>query len=125
MDEPAKSELHKTDAELASGQRHISSQRARIARLEQNGSDAALAKELLKTFLQIQQLPTAAATDPPGPHWTDRAPKARSSSRELEPLGKPALPRRKQVPLFFATPMAPFGSGSDRAAEAEISVIKA
>jgi uncharacterized protein DUF6894 len=56
MDEPAKAELHKTQADLALGERHISSQRARIARLEQNGSDAALARELLKTFLQIQQL---------------------------------------------------------------------
>jgi hypothetical protein len=56
MDAPAKAELQRTEADLALGERHISSQRARIARLEQNGSDAALARELLKTFLQIQQL---------------------------------------------------------------------
>jgi hypothetical protein len=49
-------ELHKTEADIALGERHISSQRARIARLEQKGADAALAKELLNTFLQIQQL---------------------------------------------------------------------
>jgi hypothetical protein len=56
MDEPTKAELHKTETELALGERHISSQRAPVARLEQNGSDAALARQLLKTFLQIQQL---------------------------------------------------------------------
>ena len=53
---PRKVELHKTEADIALGERHISSQRARIARLEQKGADAALAKELLNTFLQIQQL---------------------------------------------------------------------
>ena len=55
-DETTRTKLHKTEADVALGERHISNQRARIARLEKNGSDAALAKELLNTFLQVQQL---------------------------------------------------------------------
>jgi hypothetical protein len=49
-------DLSRREADIALGERHISSQRARIVRLEQKGADAALAKELLNTFLQIQQL---------------------------------------------------------------------
>ena len=51
-----KAKLQKTEADIALGERHIWDQRARILRLEQKGADAALAKELLNTFLQIQQL---------------------------------------------------------------------
>ena len=55
-DEVIKIELRQADAGIASGERHIANQRARITRMEQKGYSAALARDLLKTLLQTRAL---------------------------------------------------------------------
>lgn len=49
-------EVRQTLSDVTLGERHIASQRLRIERLQRMGADTALAKRLLKTFLETQVL---------------------------------------------------------------------
>jgi hypothetical protein len=55
----AREHLAQAERHVAEGERHIAEQRARIAEAERNGLNMTVAKELLRTFEQTQELHVA------------------------------------------------------------------